>query len=117
VSSRRRFPGHRAPSLSRSLSLPSQSRILYNRAIRGIRPGLNGRSQQFHLIGMLMWQGQSVRRPVLPPLSNIDPFRRVRRACRRNRANIGKDTHALYELFFSRVRMRAPQQVEKLTTR
>jgi hypothetical protein len=43
----------------------------------------------------LMWQGQSVRRPVLPPSEHIESFPKGSKGLPPgNRANLGKDTHA-----------------------
>src|SRR5213592_4645061 len=67
---------------------------------------------------MLMWQGQSVRRPVFPPSELIpSPFRRSRRACRRGpRQNQERTPMPLYEHVFLARQDASSQQVEELTT-
>src|SRR5881392_4459815 len=67
---------------------------------------------------MLMWQGQSVRRPVFPPSELIpSPFRRSRRACRRGpRQHQERTTMPLYEHVFLARQDASTQQVEELTT-
>jgi len=55
---------------------------------------LNGRSQQTHPL-ILMWQGQSARRPVLPPSEQLESFPKVSKGLSpETRANTGKDNHA-----------------------
>src|SRR5476651_539334 len=65
-----------------------------------------------------MWQGQSVRRPVLPPSELIpSPFRRSRRACRREPLQHQERTPMpLYEHVFLARQDASTQQVEELTT-
>src|SRR3954465_3229918 len=65
-----------------------------------------------------MWQGQSVRRPVLPPSELIpSPFRRPRRACRRGpRQHKERTPMPLYEHVFLARQDASTQQVEELTT-
>src|SRR3984957_11083737 len=65
-----------------------------------------------------MWQGQSVRRPVLPPSELIpSPFRRSRRACRREpRQHQERTPMPLYEHVFLARQDASTQQVEELTT-
>src|SRR5437762_4726938 len=67
---------------------------------------------------MLMWQGQSVRRPVFPPSELIpSPFRRSRRACRRGpRQHQERTIMPLYEHVFLARQDASTQQVEELTT-
>jgi hypothetical protein len=75
--------------------LASAPKILITRA--SVDPGreLNGRSQQSHLSAMLMWQGQSARRPVLPPSEHYRVLSEgLEGLAAGNRANTGKDTHA-----------------------
>jgi hypothetical protein len=75
--------------------LASPPKILITRA--SVDPGreLNGRSQQSHLLAMLMWQGQSARRPVLPPSEHYRVLSEgLEGLAAGNRANKGKDTHA-----------------------
>src|SRR3954453_4703587 len=64
-----------------------------------------------------MWQGQSVRRPVLPPSELIpSPFRRPRRACRRGpRQHKERTPMPLYEHVFLARQDASTQQVEELT--
>src|SRR5437773_1719419 len=66
---------------------------------------------------MLMWQGQSVRRPVFPPSELIpSPFRRSRRACRRGpRQHQERTIMPLYEHVFLARQDASTQQVEELT--
>src|ERR1700678_3902775 len=65
-----------------------------------------------------MWQGQSARRPVLPPSELIpSPFRRSRRACRREpRQHQERTPMPLYEHVFLARQDASTQQVEELTT-
>src|SRR6266699_5090353 len=65
-----------------------------------------------------MRQGQSVRRPVLPPSELIpSPFRRSRRACRREPRQLRKGhPMPLYEHVFLTRQDASTQQVEELTT-
>src|SRR3954466_3127775 len=65
-----------------------------------------------------MWQGQSVRRPVLPPSELIpSPFRRSRRACRRGpRQHKERTPMPLYEHVYRTRQDASTQQVEDLTT-
>src|SRR5579862_8975727 len=64
-----------------------------------------------------MWQGQSARRPVLPPSELIpSPFRRSRRACRREpRQHKERTSMPLYEHVFLARQDASTQQVEELT--
>src|SRR3981189_2964335 len=65
-----------------------------------------------------MRQGQSVRRPVLPPSELIpSPFRRARRACRREPRQLQERAPMpLYEHVFLARQDASTQQVEELTT-
>src|ERR1700749_1229669 len=64
-----------------------------------------------------MWQGQSAPRPVLPPSEQSSPFRRVRRACRREpRQHQERTSMPLYEHVFLARQDASTQQVEELTT-
>ena len=55
---------------------------------------LNGRSQQIHPL-ILMWQGQSARRPVLPPSEQLESFPKVSKGLSPGTApTLGKDIHA-----------------------
>src|SRR6201996_4024737 len=64
-----------------------------------------------------MWQGQSARRPVLPPSEQSSPFRRVRRACRRDpRQHKERTPMPLYEHVFLARQDASTQQVDELTT-
>src|ERR1700759_3438485 len=65
-----------------------------------------------------MWQGQAARRPVLPPSELIpSPFRRSRRACRREpRQHQERTPMPLYEHVFLARQDASTQQVEELTT-
>src|SRR6201994_1981425 len=64
-----------------------------------------------------MWQGPSARRPVLPPSEQSSPFRRVRRACRREpRQHQERTSMPLYEHVFLARQDASTQQVEELTT-
>src|SRR5579862_4385585 len=66
-----------------------------------------------------MWQGQSARRPVLPPSELIpSPFPRPRRACRRRfpRQHEERTSMPLYEHVFLARQDASTQQVEELTT-
>src|SRR6266487_940874 len=67
---------------------------------------------------MLMWQGQSDRRPVFPPSELIpSPFRMSRRACRREpRQHKERTPMPLYEHVFLARQDASTQQVEELTT-
>jgi hypothetical protein len=83
-----------APFSPSARSLASVLKILINRA--SVDPGreLNGRSQQSYFFG-LMWQGQSARRPVLPPSEHYRVLSGgLEGLAAGNRANTGKDTHA-----------------------
>src|ERR1700737_1791920 len=57
------------------LSLAFARKIRINRAIRGSRPGAERTVSAISPYqATLMWQGQSVRRPVLPPSEHIESF-------------------------------------------
>src|SRR3569832_373790 len=64
-----------------------------------------------------MWQGQSARRPVLPPSELIpSPFRRSRRACRREpRQHKERTSMPLYEHVFLARQDASTQQNKKQT--
>jgi small subunit ribosomal protein S6 len=66
---------------------------------------------------MLMWQGQSARRPVLPPLSNIESFPKVSKGLPPGTAPTQERTPMpLYEHVFLARQDASTQQVEELTT-
>src|SRR6188768_88180 len=67
---------------------------------------------------MLMWQGQSVRRPVLPPSEHYRVLSEgSRRACRREpRQHLERTPMPLYEHVFLARQDASSQQVEELTT-
>src|SRR5579863_6131776 len=65
---------------------------------------------------MLMWQGQSVRRPVLPPSEHIESFPKGSKGLPPTTASTqGKDTMPLYEHVFLARQDASTQQVEDLT--
>jgi hypothetical protein len=69
----------------------------YKPRIRGSRPGAERTVSAISpILAMLMWQGQSVRRPVLPPSELIvESFPKVSKGLPPGTApTLGKDTHA-----------------------
>src|ERR1700722_15433171 len=66
---------------------------------------------------MLMWQGQSVRRPVLPPSEHIESFPKGSKGLPPGTAPTQERTvMPLYEHVFLARQDASPQQVEELTT-
>src|ERR1700722_8841665 len=66
--------GHISPR-TRPLSLAIALKIPIKRAIRGSRPGAERTVSAISpYLAILMRQGQSVRRPVLPPSEHIESF-------------------------------------------
>jgi len=67
----------------------------YKPRIRGSRPGAERTVSAISPFrALLMWHGQSARRPVLPPSEQYRVLSEGLEGLRQNRANTGKDTHA-----------------------
>jgi hypothetical protein len=66
---------------------------------------------------MLMWQGQSVRRPVLPPSEHIESFPKGSKGLPPGTApTLERTPMPLYEHVFLARQDASTQQVEELTT-
>jgi small subunit ribosomal protein S6 len=88
-----------------------------------VDPGreLNGRSQQFYpqifiCVAILMWQGQLVRRPVLPPSEHVESFPEGSKGLPPGAApTLERTPMPLYEHVFLARQDASAQQVEELT--
>ena len=98
---RSQAPVTQTPSESRlnygaAVSLAIAAKILITRAIRGSRPGAERTVSAISpFLAILMRQGQSVRRPVLPPSEHIRVLSEgLEGLAAGTCANTGKDIHA-----------------------
>src|SRR5216684_3202830 len=106
------------PSPFPCLSLAIAPKTLISRAIRGSRPGAERTVSAISPFGRC-WCGRASRSvvPCFRLLSISSPFRRVRRACRREpRQHKERTSMPLYEHVFLARQDASTQQVEELTT-
>src|SRR5256885_9074510 len=88
------------------------AKILITRASVDPRPGAERTVSAISPLAILMWQGQSARRPVLPPSEHYRVLSEgLEGLAAGNRANLRKGHPCPFmSMFFSRGRMRAPSR-------